>query len=134
MPFRSHVPWEPFFSSSNIEYRPLFRYGIDLNNYIRYFLKEDTEGLSRPTDVIWQMYRHRSEKLLVVRLNELCYESLMNLNEKDSIDHMMNDINACMYYFEDVVLSLALYAYLVYVYEGEVGESDIPYDLTTLHG
>lgn len=103
---------------------------VYLRDYIRSFL--DRKADMSPMDKIMQIYGEEDEKVQIVRFAELCYFSLINLDKEDRAFHMSNEISLNIKYFEDAGLSIALGAYLLYIYEGEPFEPDIPFDMTTL--
>jgi len=90
--------------------------GIALKNYIQEFLYRNTGDMPSPMDIIWSIYGDDSEYVFVTRLAELCYLSLIELDDKNSMNVISNDINCDYNYFEDAVLSLVLGAYLAYVH------------------
>lgn len=105
---------------------------ILLKDYIQEFLHGDEEYLWSPMNIIQNEYYDSREDVLALRLAELCYHSLTELDEKNSLSLLSNDFNCDVEYFEDAILSLALGAYLAYVHKGKISKSDIPYDTTTL--
>lgn len=128
-PFLTSMDWESDASTGNNVNESLDD-EVYLKDYIKLFLDQTVEV--SPMDRILQKYREGDEQLLIVRLAELCYFSLISLDKEDRAFHMSNEISVNIKYFEDSELSIALGAYLIYVHEGDPFEPDIPFDVTTL--
>lgn len=101
---------------------------VALQYYILQFLNGNVQ--ESPFSKIWK--RHPIEnQMLMIRLAELCYYSLLCLDENSVLNPIFNDINVDHVFFEDIVLSTALCSYLVYVHKDPIPEFNLSYDLTT---
>ena len=101
---------------------------IMIKNYIFEFLKGTIQ--ETPFNKIYGKYSHDLTEL-IIRLVELCYYSLTELDAKSSIKSITNDMNIDFVYYEDIVLMLAVGSYLAYVHEGIIPEPNLFYDMTT---